>query len=465
MSAINLSPSAAEEIEEVFIDLSDPQFDFLTSTKKHTGFVAGFGSGKSFIGALKSLNQIIEKGVTKTAYYLPTYGDIRDIAFDVFPNVAEMLGYAYKLNKSDKEFHLYDEYAVKIGTVIFRNMSEPESIVGYQVGYTLIDETDILKEHIMDKAFKKILGRNRLVIEITDPDVLAEIEFLDELDEKLEGTYFHKKKRKWCWVNNIDVVGTPEGFKWFYKRFVKQFNKKSDMLIRASTYSNLENLPEDFIDTLKAEYPPELFNAYVNGEFVNLTSGTVYNYFNRARHHTDREIMEGDILHIGQDFNVGGCCGRVHVIDKGIPMLVDEYSVHDTQSIINHLRKEYDGYKIIIYPDASGNSGKTNSSKSDIQLLIDAGYKLDFPSKNPNVQDRVNSVNTRFYHDKYLVNTHKCPESTHALEQQAYDDNGEPEKFKGANTIDDSNDACGYFIDRKFGLLKSTIKAYNRKHN
>lgn len=457
---IELSDVVANEI----IELSDPQFEFLTSTKKHTGFVAGFGSGKSFIGALKSLNKIIINGIYRTAYYLPTYGDIRDIAFDVFPTVADLLGFKYKLNKSDKEFTLFDEQGIKIGSTIFRNMSEPESIVGYQVGYTLIDETDILREHIMDKAFKKILGRNRLVVPITDKETLDEIAFMDELDEKVEGTYFHKKKRQWCWVNNIDVVGTPEGFKWFYKRFVKNFKGKTDLLIKASTYSNLENLPEDFIDTLKAEYPPELFNAYVNGDFVNLTTGTIYGYFDRRKHHTDREIEEGDILHIGQDFNIGGCCGRIHVIDKGVPKLVDEYSVHDTQSIINHLTKEYEGYKIIIYPDASGKSEKTNSNKSDIQLLIDAGFTLDFPSSNPRVQDRINSVNTRFYHDSYLVNTHKCPDSTHALEQQAYDDNGEPEKFKGANTIDDSNDACGYFIDRKFGLLKSIITGYNKKH-
>lgn len=465
--------------EEV-IELSDPQYDFLTSTKKHTGFVAGFGSGKSFIGTLKSLNKIINHGIPKTAYYLPTYGDIRDIAFDTFPTVAEMLGYDYKLNKSDKEFTLFDENGNKIGSTIFRNMSEPESIVGYQVGYTLIDETDILREHIMDKAFKKILGRNRLVVPITDKEILEEIVALDELDETMEGTYYHEPRREWCWVNNIDVAGTPEGFKWFYKRFVKHFNKHTDSLIRASTYSNIENLAEDFIETLRAEYTPELFDAYVNGLFVNLTSGTVYSYFDRVKHHTDRVINYGkvidnndgtlyrvgaDTLHIGQDFNIGGCCGRVHVIDDGIPRLVAEYSVHDTHSIIEHLQREYDGFNIIIYPDASGKSSKTNSRKSDIQLLEDAGYEIDAPNKNPNVQDRVNSVNTLFYKDQYYVNTNECPESTNAYEQQAYNDNGEPEKYSGANTIDDSNDASGYFIDRKFGLLRSTSKTYNKKYN
>ena len=74
------------------IELSSPQYDFLTSTKKHSGFVAGFGSGKSFIGTLKTLLKIIDCKIPKTAYYLPTYGDIRDIAFDGFPTVAELLG-------------------------------------------------------------------------------------------------------------------------------------------------------------------------------------------------------------------------------------------------------------------------------------------------------------------------------------------------------------------------------------
>ena len=453
------------EIEEIL--LSDPQYDFLTSSKKHTGFVAGFGSGKSFIGTLKSLNKIINHDIHRTAYYLPTYGDIRDIAFDTFPIVADMLGYKYKLNKSDKEFTLFDIDGTKLGSTIFRNMSEPETIVGYQVGYTLIDETDILREHIMDKAFKKILGRNRLIIPIEDPDILDEIKELDKLNKKMEGTYFHKGKQAWCWINSIDVAGTPEGFKWFYKRFVKNFKEGTDLLVKASTYSNMENLPDDFIDTLRAEYTPELFEAYVNGDFVNLTSGTIYSYFDRKKHHTNREIItkegEEDILHIGQDFNIGGCCGRVHVIDKGIPKLVGEYSVYDTQSIINHLDKIYSKHRIVIYPDASGDANKTNSSKSDIQLLKDAGYTIDAPNKNPFVQDRINSVNTLFYKNQYFINTNTCPDTTQALEQHAYNDKGEPEKFNGPNTIDDRNDALGYFINKKFGLLRLKSETYNKK--
>lgn len=432
----------------VQIELSDPQFDFLTSNKKHTGFVAGFGSGKSFIGTLKSLMKIID-GVNKTAYYLPTYGDIRDIAFDGFPTVAELLGYDFKLNKTDKEFILIDNKR-EIGKTLFRNMSEPESIVGYQVGYTLIDETDILKEHIMDKAFKKILGRNRLIIPVTDHALLKE--FIDT-NTPPKGTYFHKEQMKLCYINNIDVTGTPEGFKWFYNRFKKRFNNDTDLLIKASTYSNLHNLPDDYIETLRSQYPTELFNAYVNGDFINLTSGTVYSYFNRFRHHSDEIAKDGDTLIVGQDFNVEACASIVYVQRGNKIIAVDEIISFDTKAVIKNLREKYKRNHIEIYPDASGNNRKSNASDTDISLLREAKFSVYVNASNPSVRDRVNIMNNMFDKDRLLINTHLCPRYTEALEQQAYDERGEPQKSNNHPEPSDFNDAGGYPIAYKFPIV------------
>lgn len=86
-----------------------------------------------FIGTLKTLLRIIDFKIPKVAYYLPTYEDIKDIAFDGFPTVANMLGYEYELKETKKEFKLIENGKV-IGKVMFRNMSKPASIVGYQVG-------------------------------------------------------------------------------------------------------------------------------------------------------------------------------------------------------------------------------------------------------------------------------------------------------------------------------------------
>ena len=397
------------------ITLNQKQMDFLQSKAVNTGFVAGLGSGKSYVATLKTILKKIQHPNLTVAYYLPTYGLIRDIAFDKFPDMLSEMGYEYKLNKSDKEIHI-----TNYGKIIFRSMDNPETIIGYEVFYSIIDECDILTMEKMSVAYNKIMARNR--------------------QKASDGT-----------INQIDVASTPEGFKWFYNRYVTEFNEETDMLVRASTYEN-KHLPKQYIKNLEQQYPPNLLKAYLMGEFVNLTSGVVYSYFDRKKHHSNREIKEDDILHIGQDFNTGGCCGAVHIIDKGKPIQIDEYSVNDTHQIVNHLKTNYPNNRIIIYPDASGAANKTNSSETDIAILSKAGFIVDNPNKNPFVKDRVNCVNTLFYKNEYSINTNRCPESTRALEQQAYDKNGEPEKFSGAATIDDRIDAIGYFIHRKFNI-------------
>ena len=404
---------------KVDFSLTKNQGAYLNSTKTNTGFVAGLGSGKSFTATLKTILKKLQNPTLTVAYYLPNYSLVKDIAFAKFPEMLSEMGLKYKLNKSDKELFI-DGVG---GKIIFRSMDNPDSIVGYEVFYSIIDECDILKADKMEVAYNKIMARNR-------------------------------QKHPSGIKNQLDVVGTPEGFKWFHKRFVKDFNPNTDLLVRASTYEN-KHLPVEYITNLEQQYPPNLLKAYLNGEFVNLTSGAVYSYFDRQLCDTNIEHTENDILHIGLDFNWGGCCGSVFIIKDGLAILVDEFSAIDTRNIIIHLKKTYSNRKII-YPDASSNANKTNSSKSDMQQLREAGFRIDAPNKNPMIQDRINSVNSNLYNNTFLVNCSRCPESAEALEQQSYDEKtGLPQKFTGANTVDDRNDSIGYFINRKFGILKN----------
>lgn len=405
------------------ISLNQKQMDFLKSKAINTGFCAGLGSGKSYVATLKTILKKINHPNLTVAYYLPTYGLIRDIAFDKFPTMLSEMGYKYKLNKSDKEIHIED-----YGKIIFRGMDNPETIVGYEVFYSIIDECDILPMDKMTTAYNKIMARNRQKC----PD----------------GT-----------INQIDVASTPEGFKWFYKRYVKDFNEETDLLVRASTYEN-KHLPPQYILNLEQEYPPALLKAYLMGEFVNLTSGVVYNHFDRHNHDTKAVINPHEILYIGQDFNVGGCCGAVIVIRNGLPYMLEEYSCYDTHAVVNYLKEHFKGHEIWITPDSSGNNNNTNSSKTDIAILRDAGFKIDVPSKNPFIQDRVNTLNTLCYKNEFRINTAKCPNTTQGMEQQAYDATGKPEKYSGADTIDDRTDAIGYIIYRRFGIDRPKLSNY-----
>jgi len=361
--------------------------------------VGGYRAGKSQAGTYKTILKKLQNPTYSVAYYLPTYGLIRDIAFDKFPTVLDELGLRHTLNKTDKEIHIQN-----YGSIIFRSMENPETIVGYEVAYSLIDEADVLPMEKMDKVYKKILARNSVTQK-----------------------------------PHVDAVSTPEGFKWLYK----MANSGHFKVIRAKTQNN-KFISDGYVQELKAQYPENLLLAYLEGEFVNLTTGTIYRYFKRDTHNSNKIHNGTEQIYIGQDFNTGGCVSIVYVKRNDDMHAVDEYESYDTRGIINNTKAKYPSCSITFYPDASGNAKKTSASTTDIQMLREAGFQVLVNPRNPAVKDRHNITNNRFEKNKLFINTTKCPKLTNAFEQHAYATNGEPEKFTGAGTIDDYTDAGTY---------------------
>ena len=429
------------------ISLNQKQMDFLQSKANNTGFVAGLGSGKSFVSTLKTIIKKVNFPNCTVAYYLPTYGLVRDIAFDKFPAMLSEMGYKYNLNKSDKEIHIQD-----FGKIIFRSMDNPENIVGYEVFYSLVDECDILLEDKMGIAYNKILARNRQVVHVDDIKVINEYVETNVLPK---GTYLHDKLNILCWNNQMDIVGTPEGFKFFYKRYVTDFRESSDILIKASTYDN-KHLPSTYIKQLEEQYPPNLLKAYLMGDFINLSTGTIFGYFDRLKHDTDIVENNTEALYLGQDWNISNCVSTVYIkrtIDGKQKLIqVDEIESYDTKAIITNLKNKYPNRSISIYPDASGNARKTSSSETDIQMLRQAGFMIYVNSRNPAVFDRITITNNCFDKDMVLVNCKRCPKTAKAYEQHSYDEKGQPMKFNGAGTVDDFTDSATYPLAYMFPI-------------
>jgi phage terminase large subunit len=413
------------------MELLEHQADFIESQAVHTGIVGGYRSGKSQAGVIKTVIKKLAYPGIDVAYYLPTYGLVKDIAYPKFSAILEEFGVDYVLNKTDHEF------ITAFGKIIMRSLDNPDTIIGYEVGYSCIDEADILPTAHMDDAFTKVVAR----ISIPLPDGKS---------------------------NSLDFVSTPEGFKFMYNFFVTKPNKNK-VLIKARTENN-PFISESYIQTLEMSYTPQQLSAYLNGEFVNLTSGNVYHRFSRTANHSSRTIKSTDVLHIGMDFNVTKMNAVVYVVDETetditvsnfngvqsitstirkkvrIKTAVDEFvNAYDTAEIIALIQQKFPGYKIIIYPDASGDNRKS-SGRSDIDLLKSAGFVIRKLSKNPFVKDRVNAMNLSFSDSNgnvyHYVNTDQCPNYTEALEKQTYK-NGEPDKTGG---FDHVTEAGGYFI-------------------
>lgn len=396
--------------ETIEIKVLPHQIDFINSKATHTGIVGGFGSGKSRAGTIKAVEKKKQYPGVDVAYYLPTYPLIKDIAFPNFKEVLDLMEIPYKLNETNKEF------LTDFGKIILRSMDKADTIVGYEVGYSLIDEADILTKKKMRNVFVKIAARNRKSL----PD---------------------------GGVNSIDMVSTPEGFKFLYDFFVSE-KKPNRKLIKAKTKDN-PYLPESYIETLKDIYSKQELEAYLNGEFVNLTTGNVYHAFDRKQNHSNREIKETDKLHIGMDFNITNMSASIRVTDGKTTTAVEEITgAYDTAEMIRLLKERYPKHKKIVYPDASGNARNT-AGDSDIKLLRKSRFIVRVKSKNPSVRDRITTVNGSFKNANgevtNFINTHNCPELTEAYERLPYK-NGTPDKDSGFDHITDADGYCVYRI-------------------
>jgi len=389
-----------------------------------SGFIH-HNSGKTFVGCLDLLIFASKHPGTVQGYFGPTYPSIRDIFYPTFEEAAHMMGFRVETKESNKEVHLYRGRAY-YGTVICRSMEKPDSIVGFKIARALVDEIDTLPKDKATRAWNKIIARMRLVIDGVE--------------------------------NSIGVTTTPEGFLFVYDKFAKNPTESYSM-VQASTYENEKFLPPDYIQTLRETYPESLIDAYIDGRFVNLSSGTVYRSYNREVHRSQETVKIGEPLFIGMDFNVTKQAATVWVKREGgkqwhaVDELVDMY---DTPEAIKLIKERYQGHDVYVYPDASGGSRKSvDASISDIALLEQARFKIRANKSNPAVKDRIAATNGAFERGILYVNDYRCPTVAACLEQQVYDNNGAPDKKAGN---DHQNDASTYPIAFEFPLRKpSTV--------
>lgn len=380
-----------------------PQFDYIMSQEPYPAMVAGFGAGKTEAAVNRAIIGKIAHPEVNRGFYEPTYDLIRMIAFPRFEEALTNLNIPYRLYKTPINKIDIEGY----GSIFFRSMDTPSRIIGYEHGDADVDELDTLKRDDAADVWRRILSRNR--------------------QKKANGA-----------PNTIGVTTTPEGFRFVYETWAKD-PQKGYKIIQAPTYSN-PHLPETYIQSLRDIYPDNLLQAYLEGRFVNLTSGTVFNCYDREKNRSNEAIKEKEPLCIGMDFNVTNMSAVVYVKRGDVWHAVQELKkIYDTPSMIETIKEKFDGHHITIYPDATGKSRKTvDASVSDLALLRQAGFSVRAKEANPRVKDRITAANAAFSHNRVMVNDSVCPEYARCLEQLAYDKNGEPDKTQDIDHLPDA---------------------------
>lgn len=401
-------------------------------------FCAGMGSGKTYTLGLAAVLDIMKGGEVFTVVYEPDYTLIKEVALPSVEHWLNHFGIEYTHNKND---HKITTKSKTIGNILFKSLDDPEKLIGYESYSSHIDELDTLHEEKAKYAYQKIIGRNR-----QQPDIHRDYRT------------HNKNTGKWDVVNRINVYTTPEGYKFCYKKWKAQ-KLKNHSMVQGKTREN-PTITDAYIEEMTQGLTEQQTHAYLEGEFVNMTAGTVYYAFDREVHTSKETIQTCEPLYIGMDFNVYNMSATVYVKRCGGQEwhAVDEiHGVRDTAEIITMIQDRWQskGHTVYVYPDASGSAAKTSAATSDIAQLRAAGFSVRARKKNPRVKDRVAATNRAFEQSVLYVNEDMCPQVATCFEQQPYNKMGEPCKNSGS---DHQNDASTYPIAYELPIKKRAFK-------
>lgn len=311
--------------------------------------------------------------------------------------------------------------------VLCRSMENWQRIIGVNASFIGADEIDTSKVELAQRAVDKFLGRLR-----------------------------SGQRRQ------LGMFSTPEGFGIMYQLFVEEADKPDRQLYRARTADN-PYLPKDFLEGMRQNYSPALFQAYSEGIFCNLTQASVYPEFDRELNKSDISApSESDTLWLGVDFNVGRCWLSVCIQRADGIHVIAEHIARDTPAVIETILEHYGPWvehgQLIVCPDASSQSRSTkNAGISDFGLMKQAGLRMQTQASNPFIRDRVLTVNSLILNakgERKLFVRPDCKGMIKGLEQQAYDQaTQQPEKGDGGELdLSGQMDALGYAVWQLRGI-------------
>jgi len=403
-------------------DLLPYQRDFVMDfSHKYVGFCGGYGSGKTHSLVIKQLLLCFKSQGFTHLFLEPTIPLIDDVALPKWDELLQKYGIPHTFKVSPRPVYKL-LLPGGVTTVLLRSMENYERLIGVNAASIASDETDTTKPELAEKAMVKLMGRARVG---NCPQIVA--------------------------------GSTPEGYGWMYSFFEEQ---KSDnkKLYRGKSEDN-PYLDPGFVEDLKTKYHPQLIKAYLNGEFVNLESATVFYEFDRNKHTSGVFLPEPkERIVFGADFNVGQCYSVYGVVrpgPKGQELhCFAELKASDTFELVAHLQSKYPRHLanglITCFPDASGSHSSTSSTTSDHEILTAAGVRVVAERKNPPISETLAHANVHMRRNLIYINPAACHDTISAVERWSYDSKTLKPSKGGATDYSHPGDCIRYMAWQVF---------------
>lgn len=399
------------------VHLSKPQAEAFQSETKHTAFVGGIGSGKSFLGALWAYTQMIRYPKCIGLITAESYDQLMSATLPTLYKILDGCGQPYEYNGHRKELIVNDT------KTYCRSAETYDRQRGIEVGWWWADEAAYYKKD----AFLTLSGRLR------------------DASGPLRAMY----------------SSTPKGHNWLYDYFHPngELNSNQYSFVRAASRTN-RHLPDGYLDSLRSQYDEKLVEQELEGKFVNLTAGKVYYSFDRSVNIEQNIKRRGGSTLIGVDFNVDPLCAVVAFVENDKIYVTDELFLRNSNTfeLCHELKKRgYTGAKL--YPDSTGRNRKT-SGQSDTNILSSEGFQVEY-TRNPYVIDRVNNLN-RLISQKKIIVSDKCKKLINDLEKVTW--KGSDLDQKTDPLLTHMSDSLGYLAWSLYPIRDTSIKGRIKLH-
>ena len=315
-------------------------------------------------------------------------------------------------------------------TFVYLAMQNPDDIYAFNFHAAICDEIDEVPSDRVKKIVTAIQERCRAVIPGSLNGLMPQREpfiFFSTTAQGLGGTYMLTEEFK--------KTGVPYA------------------IIRARTQDNPYLAPGQ-LKLLRKLYTPEEARAYLDGEFVNLSTGRVYPEFNPAKHvhmafpiktgtveidEFGHKTYTGETLYVGQDFNAGYNAAVVIIERAGVMHAVGAFHWDYVGDGARKLREMFPTNRIVLIPDANGKEIMAGFTEE----FEDQDIEIWWNNINPSVTERITGVNKAFRMGRLVIHQ-GLDKLQMCLQTRDFDDQGKPRKGKGPNGLDHWGDALEY---------------------
>lgn len=373
-----------EVLEQI---ISDPQMSILSSKARINLFLAGTGSGKTYLAGVLSLNFITQFPGIKGAIFANTYDQlntstlfrVREYWSSVGvtewskenPSGLYTSGKEPPLNWTDckRNFDRFTNViSFKNGSLIFTgSLDNYEMHSGKEFAFCLLDETKDTKEEAVKEVVITRLRQPGMYV------VNGEVTNKGEQSEQWNPLYCLTSPAKTDWLAElfeldkfIDEISAKIYSKTDF--FEKTFSDKH--VVISSAYHNAHNVGENYINTILANNTEERGRALVYGNPFATTGGEFYSSFNRIEHVDNIKYDPDRPLHLSFDQNsvpYNSCSIWQFEQKDNIwwSYCVDEIALENprnsTEEVCEEFMMRYPHHKagVFYYGDASGRNRST----------------------------------------------------------------------------------------------------------